>query len=137
MHGYLTLQQYEDSVAEDAQAFPAIKRFNFREALGNHWSFFSCNLRSAFLFFFIGSSTGYTLGQNKSRLSRRTSSSITAKYIIPEQRLTHPVKTTPHLISTGFGVATGIPFRTWGLCVLRVKLMAYKMFSGFVQSDHF
>jgi hypothetical protein len=40
MNGYLTLQPYEDPVAEDAQAFPAIKRFNFREALGNHWRFF-------------------------------------------------------------------------------------------------
>jgi hypothetical protein len=120
--------------AEDAQAFPAIKRFNLREALGNHWRPFPRNLQSPSVFFSKGSSTGYTLGQNKSRLSRRTSSSNTAKYIIPAQRLTHSVKTKPHLISIGFGVATRIPFQTWGLCVLRVKLMAYEIFSGFVQS---
>jgi hypothetical protein len=66
--------------------------------------------------------------------THRTSSWNTAKYIIPEQRLTNPVKTTPHLISTGFGVATGVPFWKRGLCILRVNLMAYETFSGFVQS---
>jgi hypothetical protein len=61
MNGYLTLQPYKVPVAEDAQAFPAIKRFNSREALGNHWRFFPRDLRSACLFFSKGSSTGYTL----------------------------------------------------------------------------